>query len=123
LLFFFSSRRRHTRSKRDWSSDVCSSDLVVTVIASITPFLLLFIVIISIYSFFTMEGSISELEQVAQTTPDYFPNWFIAAINYVSFNIAVGAGMALITGGAEKDSRVAGIGGLLGGLGIGIMII
>src|SRR5699024_12100330 len=27
-LFFFSSRRRHTSSKRDWSSDVCSSDLV-----------------------------------------------------------------------------------------------
>src|SRR5437868_11171918 len=27
LLFFFSGRRRHTRSKRDWSSDVCSSDL------------------------------------------------------------------------------------------------
>src|SRR5438874_3733220 len=26
-LFFFSSRRRHTRSLRDWSSDVCSSDL------------------------------------------------------------------------------------------------
>src|SRR5699024_11353691 len=25
--FLFSSRRRHTRSKRDWSSDVCSSDL------------------------------------------------------------------------------------------------
>src|SRR5699024_12227696 len=25
---FFSSRRRHTSSKRDWSSDVCSSDLV-----------------------------------------------------------------------------------------------
>src|SRR5699024_11980497 len=30
VLFFFSSRRRHTRSKRDWSSDVCSSDLVGT---------------------------------------------------------------------------------------------
>src|SRR5207248_8179932 len=26
-LFFFSSRRRHTRSYGDWSSDVCSSDL------------------------------------------------------------------------------------------------
>src|SRR5438874_9066016 len=26
-FFFFSSRRRHTRSLRDWSSDVCSSDL------------------------------------------------------------------------------------------------
>src|SRR5699024_11951647 len=27
LLFFFASRRRDTRSKRDWSSDVCSSNL------------------------------------------------------------------------------------------------
>src|SRR5690606_39475457 len=26
--FFFSSRRRHTRFSRDWSSDVCSSDLI-----------------------------------------------------------------------------------------------
>src|SRR5690349_23701190 len=29
LPFFFSSRRRHTRSLRDWSSDVCSSDLAL----------------------------------------------------------------------------------------------
>src|SRR5207249_6184983 len=29
ISFFFSSRRRHTRSKRDWSSDVCSSDLII----------------------------------------------------------------------------------------------
>src|SRR5687768_5387991 len=28
MLFFFSSRRRHTRCSRVWSSDVCSSDLV-----------------------------------------------------------------------------------------------
>src|SRR5690606_15932465 len=27
VMFFFSSRRRHTRFSRDWSSDVCSSDL------------------------------------------------------------------------------------------------
>ena len=27
-FFFFSSRRRHTRLRRDWSSDVCSSDLL-----------------------------------------------------------------------------------------------
>src|SRR5437660_3132501 len=29
LLFFFSSGRRHTRWPRDWSSDVCSSDLLL----------------------------------------------------------------------------------------------
>src|SRR5256884_3725400 len=29
MLFFFSSRRRHTRCSRDWSSDVCSSDIAM----------------------------------------------------------------------------------------------
>src|SRR5690606_41163316 len=28
IIFFFSSRRRHTSFSRDWSSDVCSSDLL-----------------------------------------------------------------------------------------------
>src|SRR5438034_1195521 len=31
FFFFFSSRRRHTRSLCDWSSDVCSSDLLDTI--------------------------------------------------------------------------------------------
>src|SRR5256885_4166329 len=30
FCFFFSSRRRHTRLQGDWSSDVCSSDLILT---------------------------------------------------------------------------------------------
>lgn len=98
-------------------------DKVIGVIASITPFLLIFIVIISVYSFNTMDTSFAQLDPVANSQPKSFPNWFVSAINYVSFNIAVGAGMALVTGGAEKDSRIAGIGGLVGGLGIGIMII
>src|SRR3712207_6952407 len=33
-FFFFSSRRRHTRYWRDWSSDVCSSDLRINVSGS-----------------------------------------------------------------------------------------
>src|SRR2546422_11000227 len=31
FFFFFSSRRRHTRCSRDWSSDVCSSDLLLLI--------------------------------------------------------------------------------------------
>src|SRR5438874_9090875 len=33
-VFFFSSRRRHTSSLRDWSSDVCSSDLAAVDVAT-----------------------------------------------------------------------------------------
>src|SRR5437660_9533543 len=35
IYFFFSSRRRHTRWPRDWSSDVCSSDLVRALLAQV----------------------------------------------------------------------------------------
>src|SRR3989454_3683762 len=39
FLFFFSSRRRHTRLQGDWSSDVCSSDLTmpIGIPRSVTP--------------------------------------------------------------------------------------
>src|SRR5438046_10559424 len=37
ILFFFSSRRRHTRLVSDWSSDVCSSDLLKWAPAMPTP--------------------------------------------------------------------------------------
>src|SRR2546426_1776436 len=36
IFFFFSSRRRHTRLQGDWSSDVCSSDLLKIPLASPT---------------------------------------------------------------------------------------
>src|SRR5690349_23405123 len=36
FFFFFSSRRRHTRSLRDWSSDVCSSDLSSSVVMELS---------------------------------------------------------------------------------------
>src|SRR5690606_39293584 len=41
FFFFFSSRRRHTRFSRDWSSDVCSSDLstVLTTVVGLAIFL------------------------------------------------------------------------------------
>src|SRR5215203_6985723 len=37
FFFFFSSRRRHTRYWRDWSSDVCSSDLFHSTVDHLTP--------------------------------------------------------------------------------------
>src|SRR5207237_1567339 len=65
FFFFFSSRRRHTRFKCDWSSDVCSSDLVI-------PFLPPSIQGLSQFGGFTYElldqsgGPIQNLEAAAQ---------------------------------------------------------
>lgn len=98
-------------------------DKVVAVIGSITPFLILAVVGVSVYCLMTMDTSFAVLDPIANGVDTTLPNWFISAINYVSFNIAVGASMALVMGGAEKDEKTAALGGLVGGLGLGILIL
>lgn len=96
---------------------------VITLIGSITPFLIVALVVISVYSLFTYSQSLEVLEPIATSIETSLPNWFISAINYVSFNIAVGAGMALVMGGSEPNTKIATWGGFLGGLGVGILIM
>src|SRR5699024_11539753 len=76
-----------------------------------------------IYSLITMDMSFSELEPIALEQEKSFPHSLISGINYASFNIAVGAGMATVMGASERNENVAALGGVLGGLGIGVLII
>src|SRR5690606_39304552 len=62
--FFFSSRRRHTRFSRDWSSDVCSSDLMQVAVVHLIPF---------IAEQLRQLGKTCELLQVRQLHTDRFP--------------------------------------------------
>lgn len=96
---------------------------VIAIIGSITPFLVLAVILIGVYSLFTMDLSFSELEPIAKQQESTLPHWFISAVNYVSFNTAVGAAMALVMGGTEKSERTATLGGFVGGLGLGVLII
>jgi len=98
-------------------------DRFIKIIGSITPFLILIVVILSIYSIVTFDGTIDTLNAIAKEQSTTLPNWFISAINYVSFNIALGASMTLVMGGAERNEKTALYGGLVGGLGLGMMII
>lgn len=98
-------------------------DRVVAVIGSVTPFLILAVIIVSIYCLTTMSDSFSNLNSIATSIETPLPNWWVSAINYVSFNIAVGASMSLVMGGAEKNEKAAALGGLVGGLGLGMMIL
>ncbi|MFB4474002.1 hypothetical protein ACDI16_13870 [Oceanobacillus caeni] len=96
---------------------------VIALISSITPFLFLIIIVCAVYCIFTMDTSFFALDSIAKNHPTNLPNWFISVINYVSFNIAVGASMAFVIGGAEQNEKTATLGGLFGGLGIGILIV
>lgn len=96
---------------------------VIGIIGSITPFLVLTVIGLAVYSLVTMDSTFAELDPIAKSADSALSNWFYSAVNYVSFNIAVGASMAIVMGGAEKDEKIAARGGLIGGLGLGILII
>lgn len=96
---------------------------IIAIIGSITPFLVVMVIGLAIYSLLTMDASFAALEPIAKEQDTALSNWFYSAINYVSFNIAVGASMAIVMGGVEKDEKIAARGGLIGGLGLGILII
>src|SRR5690625_7535811 len=80
-------------------------DKVIAVIGSVTPFILIAIAGIAIYSLITMDMSFSELEPIALEQEKSFPHWLISGINYASFNIAVGAGMAIEMGAYERNEN------------------
>src|SRR5207302_2692824 len=78
--FFFSSRRRHTRFSRDWSSDVCSSDLQgsldffegvpVVSFGWVALFILIYIVLIGPVDYLFLKKVVKRLEWTWVTFPE-----------------------------------------------------
>ncbi|PLS18301.1 hypothetical protein CVD28_08450 [Bacillus sp. M6-12] len=96
---------------------------VLSIMGIITPFLLAIVVVIAGYSFATADLSFPEMHQLAQKQTSAASNWGLGAILYVSYNIAAGAAMLAVMGGTVKDQKSAGLGGILGGIGLGVLIL
>lgn len=100
---------------------------VVIAIGFLTPVLLIVLLIVCVHSLLTVDGSLLSYEAkviaTKATLPDSLPNWWIAALNHVSFNIAVGAGMAIVMGGTVNSDRDAMLGGALGGFLVGAILL
>ncbi len=95
---------------------------VISVIGVVTPFLILAVMIIAIYSIFTMDGTFAQMQEVANAQKPAASNWVLGAVLYVSYNIAAGAAMIAVMGGSVKDEKTAGWGGIIGGVGLGVLI-
>lgn len=96
---------------------------IINIIAIVTPYLMGIIFIIMLYSIFTMDLTIAEQNILAKEQAPAASNWFMGAILYVSYNLAAGAAMLIVMGGTVKDRKVAGLGGLFGGLMLGALIL
>lgn len=96
---------------------------IINLIAMVTPYLMAIIFVILLYSIFTMDLSIAEADALAKEQASGASNWFVGALLYVSYNIAAGAALLIVMGGTIKDKKVAGMGGILGGIMLGALII
>ncbi|MGN7476838.1 YkvI family membrane protein [Solibacillus silvestris] len=100
-----------------------NADSIIKMMAALMPYLLGIIFILLIYSLFTMDYSINELNGIAKNQPSATSHWLPSAILYVSYNIAAGAAMLIVMGGTTKDRKAAARGGALGGMILGLLIL
>ncbi|MCS0673619.1 hypothetical protein [Cytobacillus firmus] len=96
---------------------------VISIISLVTPFLLVMVIVIGGYALSTMGINFSEVQKLAESQTPAASNWFMGGLLYVSYNIAAGAAMLAVMGGTTKDEKQAGMGGILGGAGLGILIL
>ncbi|WP_034133554.1 membrane protein [Pseudomonas lactis] len=97
---------------------------IINLISAVMPFLLAMVLIITTYSIFSYNAPIETLDAIArENNKTVTGNWFVGALLYASFNIAVGFPMLAVIGGMTKQPKAAALGGILGGLGLGALIL
>src|SRR5438034_7921614 len=107
FFFFFSSRRRHTRSLCDWSSDVCSSDLAMTMADQIAVM---------------NQGRIEQLgtpTDLYETPATAYVASFLGASNLIAGTVS-GADTIRLGNGAEVKVLPAALDGRTGHVAVGI---
>ena len=91
-------------------------DRVTAVIGTITPFIIIFIVLATGYTIATADVDWSHLNEFATNSVDTtLSNWWLAALNYTGLNVMCAVSMSIVIGGNILDNRAVGIGGLIGG--------
>ena len=98
-------------------------DRVMAFIGSVTPILVLMMVLLCIYSWNTRDLPLEELDVIAHTKPQGAGHWLVGALLYVSYNMVVGAPFLMIAGAQATSRRNALLGGLVGGLLLGFLIV
>lgn len=92
-------------------------DRVTTVIGAITPFIIIFIVLATVYTIATTDVDLASMNDYAvDNVTTTLPNWWISSLNYTGLNVMCAVSMSIVIGGNFLDNRAVGLGGLFSGL-------
>ena len=98
-------------------------DKVTGAIGAVTPVLLILVLFGCCWVLINNSPDWSALNEAASQVETTLPNWWIAALNYTGLNVICVVSMALVIGGNQLDTRAAGLGGFLGGMGYLVMLM
>ena len=94
---------------------------VSKIIGSFTPFIIIFTLIGSIYTFVNYHPDLNYINIIARSYPSNFNSVIFSTFNYYGMCLMSGVSMGLVMGGEELNTKEAGIGGLLGGAIAGLL--
>lgn len=98
-------------------------DRIILIISSITPILLVIMIVIAGYSIYNADSSLIETKNYSNIEEAAASNWILSSLLYVSFNIAVGFSMLSLMGGRMKNKKEAARGGIMGGILLGVLLL
>ncbi len=102
---------------------LADTERVTQIIGSVTPFLLIMFLIIAVVAVIQTPIGLNEGLELASQEATTLPNWFIAAMNQAALNSSLAFSMVVVMGGAERNTKAAGQGGVLGGIIIAVLQI
>ncbi|WP_175935164.1 hypothetical protein [Corynebacterium sp. Marseille-P4321] len=101
-------------------------DKLTNVISMITPLLIVCVLVAFVITLANMPDNFGALNDLAlENTPasGTFNNWFITAVNYATLVLIMDTSMMLVFAGSHMDPRMAGRGGLLGGVTFSVLLL
>lgn len=98
-------------------------DRVTAVIGGLAPFMIVMILVGSIFAFLNPDGTVDDMQVFSHTLEPALSNLILSTINHVTLAFATGASMMIVMGGDMFSPKEAGVGGLLGGLGFGTLLV
>ncbi|HBT70968.1 MAG TPA: hypothetical protein DEB37_01445 [Lysinibacillus sp.] len=96
---------------------------IINIIALATPYLLTIVSIIAIYAIATMDLTFVEQAVIAQQVQVSANSWWVTALLYMSFNVGVSFSLLTVMCGSIRNAKVAGMGGIIGGILLGALIL
>lgn len=96
---------------------------VTNIISAVTPLIFVAVIVAFVYTMMQLPVDLGAMSDLATQADSPVAPWWLSAINYTCMALMLGVSMSLMIGGNTPDPRVAGWGGVLGGVVYTILLI